>query len=202
LEEQQPLVFIYADESCLGNQYKDRARPGGAAGLLEFWHPRKGWVRRDYWTSEPDTTNNRMAIRSATIPLAALKQPSRVVFTSDSRYLVDGMTQWVHGWSARGWKRKDGEIENLELWKALMPVAGRHEVQWRWVKGHAGHPQNEYANYLATRSASRQDQSGGLVDSKFDDWIREEQEKERYLSFFALPPDKFEFKPSRRPPAR
>ncbi|HEX8394796.1 MAG TPA: RNase H family protein [Longimicrobium sp.] len=202
MPDPQPLVFVYADESCLGNQYKDRARPGGAAGLLEYWHPQKGWVRRDYYLAEPDTTNNRMAIRSATVPLQALKQPSRVVFTSDSRYLVDGMTSWVHGWAARGWKRKDGEIENLELWKALMPVAARHEVQWRWVKGHNGHPQNEYANHLATRSAAKQMDSGGLVDSGFDAWLREEQAKERCMNFFPMPPDKFEFKPGRRAPAR
>ncbi len=202
MPEQPPLVFVYADESCLGNQYKDRARPGGAAGLLEYWHPQKGWVRRDYYLAEPDTTNNRMAIRSATVPLQALKQPSRVVFTSDSRYLVDGMTSWVHGWAARGWTRKGGEIENLELWKALMPVAARHEVQWRWVKGHNGHPQNEYANFLATRSAARQMDSGGLVDSGFDAWLREEQAKERCMNFFPMPPDKFDFKPGRRPPAR
>jgi ribonuclease HI len=133
----EPLVFIYADESCLGNQFKGKARPGGAAGLVEHFHPERGWIRRDFWVSEPDTTNNRMAIRSAALPLAALRNPSRVVFTSDSRYLVDGMTQWVHGWAARGWKRKDGEIENLALWKELLGIARRHQVQWRWVKGHA-----------------------------------------------------------------
>lgn len=202
MPEQPPLVFVYADESCLGNQYKDRARPGGAAGLMEFWHPQKGWVRRDFYLAEPDTTNNRMAIRSAIVPLQSLKQASRVVFTSDSRYLVDGMTSWVHGWSARGWVRKGGEIENLELWKALMPVAARHEVQWRWVKGHNGHPQNEYANYLATRSAARQMDSGGLVESGFDAWLREEQAKERCVNFFPFPPDKFDFKPGRRAPTR
>jgi ribonuclease HI len=200
--EQPPLVFVYADESCLGNQYKDRARPGGAAGLMEFWHPQKGWVRRDFYLAEPDTTNNRMAIRSATVPLQSLKQASRVVFTSDSRYLVDGMTSWVHGWAARGWVRKGGEIENLELWKTLMPVAARHEVQWRWVKGHNGHPQNEYANFLATRSAAKQMDSGGLVESGFDAWLREEQAKERCRNFFPVPPDKFDFTPARRAPAR
>ena len=119
----EPLVHIYADESCLGNQFKGRARPGGAAGVLEYFHERRGWARRDFWVSEPDTTNNRMAIRSAVIPLSALRSPSRVVFTTDSRYLVDGMTQWVHGWAARGWKRKDGEIENLELWRGLVEAA-------------------------------------------------------------------------------
>jgi ribonuclease HI len=198
----EPLVFIYADESCLGNQFKGRARPGGAAGVVEYWHPQKGWIRRDFWTSEPDTTNNRMAIRSAMLPLAALRQPSRVVFTSDSRYLVDGMTQWVHGWAARGWKRKDGEVENVEMWRALMPVASRHQIQWRWVKGQAGHPQNEYANQLAIRAASQQLDSGGLVESGFEKWIAEEQEKERYLDFFPMPPDRFEFKAARRLPTR
>jgi ribonuclease HI len=198
----EPLVFVYADESCLGNQYRNRARPGGAGGLVEYWHPTRGWVRRDFWLAEPDTTNNRMAIRSGTLPLEALKQPARVVFTSDSRYLVDGMTEWVHGWSARGWKRKGGEIENLELWQRLVRSAARHTIQWRWVKGHAGHPQNEYANYLATRAAATQSESGGLVESRFDAWMAEEQEKERYLDFFPMPPDRFEFKPARRLPAR
>jgi ribonuclease HI len=197
-----PLIFIYADESCLGNQFRGRARPGGAAGVLEHWHPERGWVRRDYWTSEPDTTNNRMAIRSAIIPLEALKQASRVVFTSDSRYLVDAMTQWVHGWAARGWKRKDGEVENLELWKELLGVARRHELQWRWVKGHAGHPQNEYANHLATTAAAKQTRSGGLVESGFERWIADEQEKERYLDFFPMPPDGFAFRAARKLPAR
>jgi ribonuclease HI len=198
----EPLVFVYADESCLGNQYKNRARPGGAAGLVEFFHPQKGWVRRDFWTSEPDTTNNRMAIRSALIPLGALKNPSRVVFTTDSRYLVDAMTQWIHGWAARGWQRKEGPVENLEAWKELMPVARRHKLQWRWVKGHAGHPQNEYANFLATQAAAKQTDSGGLTESGFERWIAEEQEKERYLNFFPMPPTSFEFQPARTLPAR
>lgn len=141
-----------------------------------------------------------MAIRSAMIPLRAMRSPSRVVFTSDSRYLVDAMTDWIHGWAARGWKRKGGEIENLELWKALLPVANRHTIQWRWVKGHAGHPQNEYANHLATRAAAKQTDSRGLVESSFDAWMAEEQEKERYLDFFALPPTDAQFKPARRLP--
>jgi len=198
----EPLVFIYADESCLGNQFKGRARPGAAAGVVEYFHPDRGWMRRDFWTSEPDTTNNRMAIRSAVLPLRALKSPTRVVFTSDSRYLVDGMTQWVHGWAARGWVRKGGEIENLELWKELVETARRHRVQWRWVKGHAGHPQNEYANHLATQAAAKQTESGGLVPSRFEAWIAEEQEKERYLDFFPMPPTDFEFKAARALPRR
>jgi ribonuclease HI len=196
-----PLIFVYADESCLGNQFRDRARPGGAAGVVEHWLAGRGWVRRDYWSSEADTTNNRMAIRSALIPLAALRQPSRVVFTSDSRYLVDAMTQWVHGWAARGWKRRAGEVENLALWKELLPVARRHRLQWRWVKGHAGHPQNEYANHLATRAAATQDGSDGLVDSGFDAWIAAEREKNRYTAFTDPPPEGFAFRPARALPS-
>ena len=196
----EPLVFIYADESCLGNQFRGRARPGGAAGVVEHFHPEQGWVRRDFWVSEPDTTNNRMAIRSAHVALAALKAPSRVVFTSDSRYLVDAMTEWVHGWARRGWRRKEGPVENLELWQALLPVARRHQIQWRWVKGHAGHPQNEYANHLAIRAATQQTNSDGLVPSRFEEWITAEQEKDRYRSFFALPPEGFAFKAARALP--
>jgi ribonuclease HI len=196
----EPLIFIYADESCLGNQYRERARPGGAAGLLEYQHPEKGWIRKDFWLCEPDTTNNRMALRSATLPLLALRRPSRVVFTSDSRYLVDGMTQWVHGWAARGWVRKGGEIENLSLWKVLVDAARRHQIEWKWVKGHAGHPQNEYANFLATRAAATQKESGGLVESGFPAWIAAEQEKDRYISFFPTLPRKHDFIPSRPPP--
>jgi ribonuclease HI len=194
---EQPLVFVYADESCLGNQFRGRARPGGAAGVLEHFHPARGWVRRDFWTSEPDSTNNRMAIRSAIMPLAALRQASSVVFTSDSRYLVDAMTQWIHAWAARGWTRKGGQVENLELWKELLPAAQRHRIQWRWVRGHAGHPQNEYANHLAIRAATEQRDSGGLVESGFDAWIAQEQERDRYLDFFPLPPGAADFKPSR-----
>jgi ribonuclease HI len=197
----EPLVFVYADESCLGNQYKSRARPGGAGGLVEHFHPSRGWVRRDFWTSEPDTTNNRMAIRSAHVALGALRAPSRVVFTTDSRYLVDAMSEWIHGWARRGWKRKDGEVENLQLWKALLPVVRRHQVEWRWVKGHAGHPQNEYANHLATRAAADQSDSAGLVDSGFEAWITAEQARNRYLQHSSLPPAEDRFKPARPVPA-
>jgi ribonuclease HI len=183
-------VLVHADESCLGNQFKARANPGGAAGLVETWTD-GGWVRRDYWISEPDTTNNRMAIRSAIEALSALKRPCEVTFVSDSQYLVKGMSEWVAGWKARGWKRKTGTIENLELWQALVEAAARHRVRWQWVRGHAGHPKNEYANHLATRAAKALDASGGLVESRFPDWLEEEREKRgRYLDYFeGLPPE-------------
>lgn len=193
-------MFVYADESCLGNQYRDRARPGGAAGLLEFRHDTRGWVRRDYWSSEADTTNNRMALVSATDLLSLLRVRSRVVFTSDSKYLIDGMTAWVHGWAARGWTRKTGEIENLALWRALVAAARQHDVQWSWVKGHAGHPQNEYANYLATRAAAEQTESGGLVESGFDGWVGREQLAGRCLRYDPTVVEGYRFQPSRPPP--
>jgi ribonuclease HI len=184
-----PEVTIHADESCLGNQFQERANPGGAAGLVEFWKG-KHWERRDYWISEKDTTNNRMAIQSATTGLRLLKRPCRVRFVSDSQYLVKGMSEWVRGWKARGWKRKGGPPENLELWKELDRVAERHRVEWIWVRGHAGHPRNEYANHLAVRAAKTQSRSEGLAPSGFQEWLEGEREaRERYLDFFEdLPP--------------
>ena len=184
-----PMVRIYADESCLGNA-RAKQTPGGAGGLVEFWKD-DAWVRRDYWISEPSTTNNRMAIRSAIQGLRGLRQPCRVIFTSDSQYLVKGMREWIAGWVRRGWKRKAGKVENADLWKALLPVARRHEIDWRWVRGHAGHPQNEYADHLAVRAANEQDRSRGFVESGFTEWLEEQREKrEKYFDFFEFqPPD-------------
>jgi ribonuclease HI len=196
------LVRIYADESCLGNQFTDRDNPGGAGGLVELWHGGV-WVRRDYWSSSSATTNNRMALIGATDLLDALTRPCRVIFTSDSQYLVNGMRQWIHGWARHGWRRKTGAIENVELWQALARAAARHEVDWRWVRGHAGHPQNEYANYLAVRAAQQLDASGGLVASRFPAWLEAEREqKQRYLEFSeSAPPSEEEFRVSPRPPS-
>ncbi len=199
----KPMIHIYADESCLGVQFKKKDSPGGAAGLVEYWKD-GAWVRRDYWVSEPGTTNNRMAIRSATEGLAALKQPCRVVFTSDSQYLVKGMREWIQGWVRRGWMRKAGPVENADLWKALLPVARRHEIDWRWVRGHAGHPQNEYADHLATRAAREQDRSQGMVESGFDAWLQDQREKkERFMDFFEFqpPPEDEPFDPVPTPPS-
>ncbi len=198
MTETKPLVRIYADESCLGVQFKDRDSPGGAAGLVEFWKD-DAWFRRDYWISEAATTNNRMAIRSATEGLRGLKQPCRIIFTSDSQYLVKGMSEWIAGWVRRGWKRKGGKVENADLWNKLLSVARRHEIEWRWVRGHAGHPQNEYANDLAVRAATDQSQSGGFVESGFADWLEEQrEEKEQYLDVFEFQPpeDDHSFNPT------
>jgi ribonuclease HI len=168
------LVAVYADESCLGNG-REGENPGGAGVLIEYRRPRRAdVVRRDLWVSERATTNNRMALRSVIESFTALGRKNaalRVVFTTDSRYIVDGMTQWVHDWSRRGWKRKGGPIENLELWQAALLATQPHEVDWRWVRGHAGHAQNEYANDLAVRAAQTLTGSEGPVTSGFEAWL-------------------------------
>lgn len=165
-------VTIHADESCLGNQFVDRANPGGAAGLVEFESGSR-WVRRDFWISESDTTNNRMALRSAIEGLRGLTRPCRVRFVSDSQYLVKGMREWLPTWKSRGWKRKAGPIENLELWQELDREAARHTVAWDWVRGHTGHPRNEYANDLAVRAAKELSHSDGFVPSEFEAWFEQ-----------------------------
>ena len=182
-------VAIFADESCLGNQFQGRANPGGAAGMMEYWAGDR-WIRRDYWISEPDTTNNRMALRSAIVGLGLLrKSPCEVRFVSDSQYLVKGMTEWLEGWKVRGWKRKGGKIENLELWKELDRVASRHHIEWTWVRGHAEHPQNEYADYLATAAAKESASSNGLIESGFGTWLDEQRNRRgRYSDYLELAP--------------
>lgn len=180
-------MYVHADESCLGNQFKTRANPGGAGGLVEVWKA-GAWERRDYWISEPDTTNNRMALRSAIEVLHALKRRCRVHFVSDSQYLVKGMMEWLPGWKTRGWKRKAGPIENLELWQQLDVEMARHEIRARWVRGHAGHPENEYVDFLATRAAREQSHSNGLVPSGFVDWLETLRKKGKHLAYLEFEP--------------
>lgn len=193
-----PLVAIYADESCLGNG-RLGDNPGAAGVLIEFQHADERISRRDLWISERATTNNRMALRSVTEAFEALGAKEgrfRVVFTTDSRYVVDGMTQWVHGWARAGWKRKTGPIENLELWHDAIRAASGHEVAWRWVRGHAGHPQNEYANHLATRAAADQSESDGATPSAFDAWIDAQRSAAKLRAAVAPFPDGDGFHPS------
>lgn len=170
MTEGEPNVFVWADESCLGNG-REGENPGGAGGLIEYRHPTTGKTSRfDYWISEPATTNNRMALRSAIEALRILSRKGKrlsVRFTSDSQYLVKGMNEWVRGWQARGWKRKEGEISNLSLWKELTDAAKPHRIEWQWVRGHNKHPQNEYADHLATKAAREQTNSGGPVPSLY-----------------------------------
>jgi ribonuclease HI len=204
VSEPLPLVAIYADESCLGNG-REGSNPGGAAGVIEYRHGHDGrLIRFDYWISEPATTNNRMALRSAVEALRIVSRKGarfRVVFTSDSRYLVTGMQEWVYGWIDRGWRRKAGQLENAELWQQAVALAQPQETQWQWVRGHAGHPQNEYANYLAMRAARDQTSSNGAVPSGFDDWLARGREAGRMAGEPAAFPDGRMFRPSRPLPA-
>lgn len=196
----RPLVAVYADESCLGNG-RDGDNPGGAGVLLEFVTRQGELIRRDLWVSSPATTNNQMALRSVIETFRALNTKPRrfrVVFCTDSRYIVDGMTNWVYGWARMGWTRKTGGIENLELWFDAIRQASRHAIAWRWVRGHAGHAQNEYANHLAMRAAQRQDTSEGFVESGFAAWSEAHPVVGARLEAF---PDTQQFRPSRALPS-
>lgn len=186
-------LYIHADESCLGNQNQNRSSPGGAGGLIEIW--REGaWDRRDYWISEPDTTNNRMALRSAIEALRSLPHRCRVIFTSDSQYLVKGINAWRHDWKRANWKRKSGAIKNLELWKELDAELDRHNFTAKWVRGHDGHPENEYVDLLATRAATDQTQSTALTESGFEQWLNKRREMGQYLDYmeFEEPQTRFD----------
>jgi ribonuclease HI len=203
--EPLPLVAIYADESCLGNG-REGSNPGGAAGVIEY-QPANGrpLLRFDYWVSEPATTNNRMALRSAIEALRTISRKGgqfRVRFTSDSQYLVTGMTDWLDGWIRRGWRRKSGELGNVELWQEAAELRSPHEIKWAWVRGHAGHPQNEYANYLAMRAARDQTSSNGPVPSGFDEWLAKGRETGRISAEPAAFPDPGLFRLSRPLPVQ
>jgi ribonuclease HI len=193
-----PLVSIYADESCLGNG-REGNNPGGAGGVVEYTKRGGELTRWDYWSSAPATTNNRMAIRSvidAVTLLARKGQRFRVCFTSDSQYLVKGMNEWVPGWIRRGWRRKEGPVENVELWQEAVEVMRPHKFQFLWVRGHDGHPQNEYANHLATRAARDLSASDGLLPSEFDAWMAAEKERGRDHGPPSPFPDAARFKPN------
>jgi ribonuclease HI len=199
-----PLVAVYADESCLGNG-TEGDNPGSAAGVIEYRSPDAGrLVRRDFWRAAPATTNNRMALASLIDAFTILAQKGgrfRVVFTSDSQYLIRGMGEWVAGWMARGWRRKGGPIENLEMWKEAVERVRPHQVQWQWVRGHVGHVQNEYANFLAVRAAREQTSSGGAVPSGFDAWLASERSAGRMHGDPAPFPDPDRFRAARALPA-
>lgn len=180
-----PIAILHLDESCLGNG-REGENPGGGGGLIEA-RSRGGRIeRRDFFLHEPATTNNRMALKGAARALDLLARKGArlsVLMVSDSQYLVKGMREWVGGWKARGWTRKGGPIENLELWKALDAAGRKHDVQWAWLRGHDLHPKNEYADWLAVRAAREQRSTDGAVDSEFGDWLAARQEKGLYPGY-------------------
>ncbi|MCP4329002.1 MAG: ribonuclease HI [Alphaproteobacteria bacterium] len=134
------IVDIYTDGACSGNP-----GPGGWAAVLDY----RGH-RRELSGSSPDTTNNRMELMAAIAALEALKRPMTVRVHTDSTYVKDGITVWIKDWQARGWKTAAKKpVKNRELWERLLAALGRHKVQWHWVRGHDGHPENERADTLA-----------------------------------------------------
>jgi ribonuclease HI len=179
------IAILHLDESCLGNG-REGENPGGGGGLIEARSANGRLQRRDLYLSARATTNNRMALASAAAALRALSRKGarlRVLVVSDSQYLVKGMREWVPVWVARAWRRKEGPIENLELWKELLASSRLHDVQWTWVRGHQGHAKNEYANDLAVKAARDQVASDGIVASGFDDWLAAKRAKGRYLEY-------------------
>jgi ribonuclease HI len=133
-------VEIYTDGACKGNP-----GPGGWGALLIA-----GGHKKEMFGGEPNTTNNRMELKAVIEALSALKRPCEVVVHTDSQYVQKGISEWIHGWKARGWKTAAKEpVKNVDLWQALDAAQARHTIQWRWVKGHAGHDGNERADALA-----------------------------------------------------
>ncbi len=177
------VAVVYADESCLGNG-REGKNPGGAASLIERWSG-ESVVREDLYISSPDTTNNRMALAGAIATLSALEVDSArsILFVSDSQYLIKGMNEWVLSWQARGWKRKGGKIENLELWQTLERTRALFQVTWRWVRGHADHPKNEYVNDLAIHAAESQITSEAMMPSGFDEWLQVKRSKGQFADY-------------------
>ncbi len=139
-------IEIHTDGSCLGNP-----GPGGWAALLR-WNGRE----RELAGGEAHTTNNRMELMAAIMALETLKEPCRIVLHTDSQYVRQGITQWMPGWIRKQWKTASGEaVKNRELWERLNAAIARHEIDWRWVKGHAGNPDNERVDVLARDQAIR-----------------------------------------------
>jgi ribonuclease HI len=137
-------VEIATDGACKGNP-----GPGGWGVLI-----RMGSREKELSGGEKLTTNNRMELMAAIEGLNALKRPCRVTLSTDSRYVMDGLTKWIHGWRKNGWKTADKKpVKNADLWQALIDAAAPHRVEWVWVKGHAGHPDNERADKLASDAA-------------------------------------------------
>lgn len=140
-------VNIYTDGACKGNP-----GPGGWGAILDY----KG-TRRELSDGEPKTTNNRMELSAVIAALSALTEPCEVTLTSDSKYVVDAVEKgWVYGWKKRGWKKSDNSPAlNSDLWEKLLPLLSKHKVTFVWIKGHAGHPENERCDVLAVAAAER-----------------------------------------------
>jgi ribonuclease HI len=140
------VVEIFTDGACSGNP-----GPGGWGAVMRF-----GDAEKELSGAESATTNNRMELMAAIAALEALKRPSRVALTTDSIYLRDGITRWIHAWKRRNWKTAGKKpVKNEDLWRRLEAALAPHEVTWHWVRGHTGHPENERADALARAAIAR-----------------------------------------------
>jgi ribonuclease HI len=145
-KDEKDTVTIFTDGACSGNP-----GPGGWGAILRF----RG-VEKELSGGDPATTNNRMEMMAAISALEAIKRPCIVDIYTDSSYVRDGITKWVFGWQKRGWKTADKKpVKNVELWQRLLEAARPHTVEWHWVKGHAGHPENERCDELARMAVPR-----------------------------------------------
>jgi ribonuclease HI len=137
-------VEIFTDGACKGNP-----GPGGWGAIIRY-----GKHEKELSGGEPDTTNNRMEMMAAIRALETLIEPCNVILYTDSTYVKDGITKWVDGWQRNGWKTASKKpVRNADLWHELIGAVARHQIDWRWVKGHAGHPENERADQLASAAA-------------------------------------------------
>jgi ribonuclease HI len=136
------VVEIYSDGACRGNP-----GPGGWGVLL-----RANGAEKELYGGEADTTNNRMELMAVIRALEALKRRCRVKLYTDSLYVMKGITLWIHSWKRKGWRTADKKpVKNEDLWRRLDELAAKHDIEWHWVKGHAGHPENERADELANK---------------------------------------------------
>jgi len=143
---QDKTVTLYTDGACKGNPGK-----GGWGVLMRY-----GSHEKELFGGEAHTTNNRMELTAIIQGLAALKRPCAVVIYTDSQYVKNGMEQWIHGWKKNGWKTAAKQpVKNEDLWRQLDQLAAQHQIQWQWVRGHAGHAENERADALANQGVAR-----------------------------------------------
>jgi len=151
-------VTIFTDGSCLGNP-----GPGGYGSVLAYQGKQKT-LAEGYLL----TTNNRMELLAPIVALEALKEPCAVDLTTDSQYVKNGINQWIHGWKKNGWQTSAKKpVKNVDLWQRLDRAVQRHQIQWHWVKGHSGHPQNELCDELARTAAERAQTGSGQEDNGF-----------------------------------
>ncbi|HRQ59010.1 MAG TPA: ribonuclease HI [Azoarcus taiwanensis] len=149
-------IEIFTDGACSGNP-----GPGGWGAIL-----RAGSHEKEIWGGEPATTNNRMELTAVIRALELLKRPVHARVHTDSQYVQKGISEWIHGWKARGWKTASkAPVKNVDLWQALDAACGDHRLEWIWVRGHAGHAENERADELARRGVEAVRKSGQAVEA-------------------------------------